>query len=113
MYQHCSLVRTTHTSNDFRVLRIMFNDAEDCCRVTEALSGPSVSRINATVFPTESTQNQDTTTASCAEEERFRDFPAFAEPPDRRHMPIARLIASLTHSAASWSSKWPAVGWCR
>jgi hypothetical protein len=58
-------------------------------------------------------RDQDTTTASRAAEERFRDLRALAGRADPRHMPMARPIASLTHSEASWSSMWPAVGWCR
>ena len=49
----------------------------------------------------ESTRNQDTTTASCAAEERFRDLRAFAGRRDPPRMPVARPIALLTHSAAS------------
>src|SRR5215213_9062135 len=104
----------------------MLRDAESCCRLTEAvgqeateqvLAQPTLctgTRLRVTyAAAAKSTRGQDTTTASCAAEERFRDLRAFAVRRGPRRIPIARPIALLTHSAASWSSMWPAVGWCR
>jgi hypothetical protein len=115
VYQHFPLVSTTRTRNDLRDLRIILIDAKSCCRLTEGsiLDGVPRQRVDSAheaqnyewPVPTQSqTRNQDTTTASCAAQERFRDLRASAERRDPRRIPIARPIASLTHSAASWSN---------